>query len=255
MTDDLRPAGSALLFLAFFLSAAAGLSQGGPPFATDDPGTPGNRKWEVNLAFTMETRARERTFETPLLDVNYGMGDRIQLKVEIPWIVQRTEGAGTDTGWGNALFGVKWRFLDEETSGVSIATYPQIEINASLESARKGLAEEETSFLLPVLFEIKLGPVSANVEVAHRFRLGRKGEWIFGLAVGHEFSEKFEVAGEVFATASSRVSDAVSIWNVGTRWKVAEHSVLLFSAGTGLSGNADEPRARFQSYVGVQVLF
>jgi hypothetical protein len=255
MNDDLRPARSALLVLAFFFAAATALSQGGPPFATDDPGTPGNRKWEVNLAFTVETRVRERTFETPLLDVNYGLGDRLQLKAEIPWIVQRTEGAGTDTGWGNALFGVKWRFLDEEKIGVSIATYPQIEINASLASARKGLAEEGTSFLLPLLFEKKLGPVSANVEVAHRFRRGREGEWIFGLAVGHEFSEKFEVAAELFATTSARVSDPVSIWNLGARWKVAERSVLLFSAGTGVTGTDDEPRARFQSYLGVQFLF
>jgi hypothetical protein len=246
---------SPLLSLALFLAAASGLSQGGPPMATDDPGTPGNRRWEVNLAFTFETRERERTFETPLLDANYGLGERIQLKAEIPWIVQHTEGGGTDKGLGNLLLGVKWRFLDEEKSGVSIATYPQVEINASLASARKGLAEEETSLLLPFLFEKTLGPISANVEVAHRFRRGRKGEWIFGLALGREFSERLEVAAEIFATTSSRLSDPVSIWNLGTRWKVAEHAVLLLSAGTGISGTADEPRARFQSYLGVQVLF
>src|SRR5436190_5177815 len=114
MNENFRPARfSAPLFLALFLAARAGLSQGGPPFATDDPGTPGNRRWEVNLAFTVETREREHTFETPLLDANYGLGDRIQLKVEIPWIVQHTEGAGTDRGLGNLLFGAKWRFLDE----------------------------------------------------------------------------------------------------------------------------------------------
>lgn len=255
MTADLCPARSALLSLGFFLAATAGLSQGGPPFATDDPGTPGNRQWEVNLAFTVETRDRERTFETPLLDANYGLGERIQLKMEIPWIVQRTEGAGTDTGWGNALFGVKWRFLDEEKNGISIATYPQVEINASLDSARKGLAEEETSFLLPVLFEKKVGPVSANVEIAHRFRRGRQDEWIFGLAVGREVSERVDVAAEAFATTSYRVFDPVSIWNLGARWKVAEKTVLLVSVGTGISGSAEEPRARFQGYVGAQFAF
>ena len=70
-----------------------------------------------------------------------------------------------------------------------------------------------------------------------------------------KYPEKFEVAGEVFATTSSRVSDPISIWNLGARWKAAEHSVLLFSAGTGISGTDDEPRARFQGYLGVQFLF
>lgn len=67
MKENLRPARfSALLFLTLFLAASAALSQGGPPFATDDPGTPGNRRWEVNLAFTVETRDREHTFGIPL---------------------------------------------------------------------------------------------------------------------------------------------------------------------------------------------
>ena len=26
-------------------------AQGGPPFITDDPGTPGNQHWEVNLGW------------------------------------------------------------------------------------------------------------------------------------------------------------------------------------------------------------
>jgi hypothetical protein len=64
-----------------------------------------------------------------------------------------------------------------------------------------------------------------------------------------------EVAAEIFATTSSRLADAVFIWNLGARWRVAKHSILLFAAGSGASGTSEEPRARFQSYVGVQFLF
>jgi hypothetical protein len=256
MEGDARPARfSPALSLALFLAAAAGLSQGGPPFVTDDPGTPGNRRWEINLAFTFEARGPERTFETPLLDANYGLGDRVQLKVEVPWVVRRAEGGETDQGAGNVLLGVKWRFSEVAKNGVSIATYPQVEINTSLSSARKGLAEKETGLLLPLLFQRQLGPVLANVEIGHLFRRGRKGEWIFGLALGHEFSEKVEVAAEIFATTSSRLADPVSIWNLGARWKAAEHAILLVAAGSGVSGTSEEPRARFQSYVGVQLTF
>jgi hypothetical protein len=51
---------------------------------TDDPGTPGNRTWEINIACTQTFSPIEREIETPLLDINYGLGDRIQLKFEIP---------------------------------------------------------------------------------------------------------------------------------------------------------------------------
>jgi hypothetical protein len=242
------------LAAAALFAARASLAQGGPPFVTDDPGTPGNRRWEINLAFASEFRGAERTLETPLLDANYGVGDRIQLKVEIPWIVRRHEGE-TETGAGNLLLGVKWRFADEKTSGVSVGTYPQLEFNTSRSSSNKGLVERETALLLPLVFQKEIGPVSANAEIGHLFRRGEKGEWILGLALGHDFSETLDIAAEIFATTSSRFTDAVSLWNVGGRWKFANRAVLLASAGSGLSGTSEEPRTRFQSYIGIQLLF
>ena len=75
---------------------------------------------------------------------------------------------------GNALLGVKWRFLDEENGGVSIATYPQIEINVSRASADKGLAQKQPGLLLPLSFKKEFGRLSANLEVGHAFRSGEK---------------------------------------------------------------------------------
>jgi len=64
------------------LSTRAVLAQGGPPLITDDPGTPGDGKWEINVAFEAEKRGTQRSYAIPLLDINYGLGDRIQLKYE-----------------------------------------------------------------------------------------------------------------------------------------------------------------------------
>ncbi len=243
-------------FLVFglLLAPRAATGQGGPPLVTDDPGTPGNRHWEVNVAFAFEKRGSERTFETPLLDANYGLGDRIQLKVEIPWIVRRHSGS-TEDGLGNALLGVKWHFLDEKTAAVSIATYPQLEVNASRSSAGKGLVEKNIGLLFPLSFAKALGPVSANVEIGHAFRRGEKPRWIYGLALGHEFSEDLEIMAEIFGRASAQWSDVGSAWNLGARWKLGVHAILIFSAGTGIRSIANEPRTNFQSYAGVQTLF
>ena len=46
---------------------------------TDDPGTPGNGKWEINLPIAFEHRPEEWTMDAPGIDLNYGLGDHIQL--------------------------------------------------------------------------------------------------------------------------------------------------------------------------------
>ncbi len=46
-------------------------AQGGPPLITDDPGTPGHGHWEINLAVTAEKRGGARSYESPLLDINF----------------------------------------------------------------------------------------------------------------------------------------------------------------------------------------
>ena len=51
---------------------------------TDDTGTPGPGAWEVHIAATMQRAASTSTGDLPLLDINYGVGEQIQLKYEVP---------------------------------------------------------------------------------------------------------------------------------------------------------------------------
>lgn len=61
-----------IILIAFFvlrlplLRTPTVFAQGGPPLITDDPGTPGNGKWEINVAFTVEKRRMERLYESPI---------------------------------------------------------------------------------------------------------------------------------------------------------------------------------------------
>src|SRR5436190_8802827 len=82
---------------------AALLAQGGPPLLTDDPGTPGNGNSELNLAFTLERFRHESLYEAPLLDFNYGVGERIQLKIELPWLLKH-ENPGPDASDSGTSF-------------------------------------------------------------------------------------------------------------------------------------------------------
>lgn len=41
------------------------LMQGGPPLITDDPDTPGNRHWEINLGFILERLENDPADKAP----------------------------------------------------------------------------------------------------------------------------------------------------------------------------------------------
>ena len=244
----------ALSFLAASLLPMAAVGQGGPPLVTDDPGTPGPGHWEVNVAGTVEDRQTGRLWDAPLIDANYGWGERIQLKIEIPWRIGTTPEGGTASGLGEALIGVKWRFLDQDTSGVDLGTYPQVGFRTVSSSALKGIAQDYTSVLLPLTVEKNLGFLSANVEIGWEWRSGERSHEFAGLALGRPLSERLEVLGEVFTDIPGRLSEASVTWDAGGRWTVNKHLILLFSAGSGIRGSPGNPRLRFIGYLGTQWL-
>ncbi len=112
-----------LYALALLLLTAAAHAQGGPPFRTDDPDTPGNQHWEINFGFIGDRNPASGNYQVPDVDINYGLGDRIQLKYEIPIAIAETRPlAATPTdpatpglvigGLGESQPGIKWRFYE-----------------------------------------------------------------------------------------------------------------------------------------------
>src|ERR1044071_8108610 len=101
----------------FAIGAKFAFAQGGPPMITDDPGTPGSGKWENNFAITFEHRPDETGYEVPAIDLNYGVGEHIQLTLQTGPVLLKRSGHGLIGGIGGTEAAVKWRFLDEATSG------------------------------------------------------------------------------------------------------------------------------------------
>ena len=93
---------------------------------TNDPGTPGNGNWEINLGVLPVLRQHQNSFQVPQIDLNFGLGNRIQLTYEIPFVLQTEPGEPNQTGWSNAFVGLKWRFLDNK-SGWSASIFPPLE--------------------------------------------------------------------------------------------------------------------------------
>jgi hypothetical protein len=224
----------------------------GPPLLTDDTGTPGDKQWEINVAFTLDKRHTEATYETPILDFNYGIGDNIQIKYEVPWLVRHEDGAGMKGGLGNSVFGMKWRFLDQERYEVSMSVYPQFEVNPPTSSADRGLVDEGTNLLLPVQVSKKFGPVWVNGEVGYTFRQHFSDEWLYGLSSGYEIRENLSILGEIHGGTTKEFKRHEVVFNIGTQWDFTKKYGLLASAGRSFSSGASgEPNLLL--YLGLQM--
>jgi hypothetical protein len=191
---------SVLLMFAPFLLAALARAQGGPPFITDDPGTPGNHHWEINFGWIANHNPGQSYYEIPDIDMNYGWGDRIQLKYELPLAAGTDANNSTGVGLGESYPGIKWRYFEYHRAGqpktdenllFSLGTYPQVMINNPTSSVRRGLVEPGPQYYLPIEATAQLGWLSLNGEVGRW--IGNKNmpdQWGRGLIAGHEFNDR-----------------------------------------------------------------
>lgn len=62
---------------------------------TDDPGAPGNGHWEINLAAIFAKTHGRRELAAPDVDINYGLGENLKLKAEIPRVFVKDRSAGS----------------------------------------------------------------------------------------------------------------------------------------------------------------
>ena len=224
-------------------------AEAGPPMLTDDPGTPGDGHWEMNFAWTSERAADSHHDELPLADINYGVGERLQLKFEMPWAV---DSGRSNNGFGNALVGVKWRFFDPGVYGWQISTYPQVGfLPPALHHA--GSAESGVSHLLPLEVQRDFGTFDAGFEIGREWSSQDRGDgWIAGIDIGHKFSERFALIGELYDKTVGGGDAHELVFNVGARRTLAEHFTLLASLGTDIE-NTIGPRNRWLSYLGLQL--
>jgi len=237
----------------FFLGAGPVVrAQGGPPMITDDPGTPGDGHWEVNVALTTERRAGEQVSELPLLDVNYGIGDRLQLKYEAAWLRLSHE-SGRHDGLSNSLVGVKWRFYDAGEKAWQASVYPQIEFNnPGSHSHRRGLADHGTSLILPFQVMKDFGGISFNADAGYVRHHEGEDDCFGGVVVGRELKHGLELAMELHWEGDVNFRAGAVTANVGVRIALSDKCSLLASVGRELH-NGHEPRATFIGYFGLQM--
>jgi hypothetical protein len=225
----MRSAAVVTLFAFVALAPKIAHGQGGPPLITDDPDTPGPGYWEINLAAQLERSRIEQRLEAPLLDMNYGVGDRIQLKFEMPWVwLGNREDDTLTSGAGNATAGVKWRFLGREGTRVAWSVYPQIEFNTAHSSVAHGIEDDGTVVDLPTELTFEIGKVEINGELGREFSSHGHGRSVAGLSAEIAPKPRLELVGEVHDDAT-RTQDVIA--NIGVRPRLSRQTTLLAAIG------------------------
>ena len=247
-------------------------AQGGPPFITDDPGTPGNKHWEINFGWDAAHNPGNAYYQTPDIDMNYGWGDRIQLKYELPMAVYTDPDNTTHAGLGESLLGIKWRYYEHHKTGesksdenmnFSLGMYPQASINNPTSAVRRGIVDNGPNYYLPTEFTAQIGWLALNGEVGRWF--GNQltpSRWGRGLIAGHEFNPRFELYSELY--------DLQDVNRVGITPKQRELTLdaggrrtldrtgrvrLLFMGGRGIqAATRQNSEPNWIAYLGVQFL-
>lgn len=221
---------------------------------TDDPGTPGNGKFEINLAIAFDRRPHEFSVDVPAFDLNYGVGDHIQLTLQTAPVFLKRSDHGAIGGMGGTEAALKWRFLDEETDGFSISTFPRIIFNVQQSSVRRGLAEDGTRVQFPVQIARKVGPIHLDFEFGPRLSTVGRSEWLYGIVGGTDVTKTTELMAELHGTSRMSFDRDVLTVNVGIRQKLSDSCILIASLGHDVRSPSDQPLALI-GYCGVQLLY
>jgi hypothetical protein len=188
-----------------------------PPMAMDDPGTPGHMGIEVNFVGTAERVGTGRGLEG-LLDANYGIGDRIQLKYERPYVTSHWPDEPQQRGLGATVVGVKWRFMD--SNGWQMAFYPAVSLNdAFTEKDEQGNPVEREGHLayFPLLISRTVAreyTLAANFGYSHNTDHLTK-DCIIAFGLGRALGATGRILGEVHSERDELLNNRQTDVRVG----------------------------------------
>jgi hypothetical protein len=229
------------------------VAQGGPPYYTNDPGTPGHLNWEINVGYMPFYFQGQSISHTPDLDINFGVGRRIQLTYENAWLRVKPSGTDPKFGLGQSNPGVKWRFYDAGEGHLSISVFPQFYLNNPNDAVHRGITSASQTFELPFEFSDKVGPLDMDFELGYDLVHKGSNGWLTGLVVGRDLTHKLELDAELYNQGTFHPSQNQPTIDLGGRYKIHSPIIFLVMAGRSLRPSSNN-QTYFLGYFGLQFL-
>lgn len=225
---------NSIIILVFTCFSLRAYGQGGPPMITDDPGTVDKGHFEINTGIAFEHTFTESQFEFPFIDINYGVSVRQHVNFEVPLVSQYDKGNGMLFGLGKLGIGTKFRFVDQEKSGISIATHPAFSFVISKQAIDKGVVEKGIEFFIPVEFQKDFNQNILGMELGCIINTNEQDAWTYGALYAREFNERINAAVEINGNTNINFDETTLFLNLGSRMTLTPRFRILFSAGKSL---------------------
>ena len=232
------------------LACIAGLA--GSAGATEDTDTPGAGKWEINLGVSATRSGATWEYGLPDADINYGLGERMQLLLGGTRTSLREPGVPARTGTGSATVGLKWRLVDQEQAGFALALFPQYSWNPSSSAERRGIVEPGTSLVVPLLLGVRKGDTGYYGEFGRTFGSDGGNAWLRGIKVLHRCRENVECRVELQHEIVSSTGHQTTA-SAGFKWALNETYVVVAGIGRDVGRNRDGARGVIVN-LGLQIL-
>jgi hypothetical protein len=240
-----------------------------PPLETDDPGVPDKGEYEINLTTRADFSKQLRAFDFFLVDANYGVLPTIfghdlpaQVKFEFPLSGAKVPGDPMQVGLGDAKFGLKLNFYNNDHQGFYTSFYPQIEFAVpGSHPVEKRLAEPGQTFLLPLLVqkEFKYFTFVGNGIIDQPINdPARDTTGTLSFALGRAITRHTAVMAEFRCNSSFDFqSERRLILNAGLMRRIQDNVVLYFNVGRSVFSDQDirQIEATRHIYVAVGVKF
>lgn len=214
---------------ALALAGAAAPALAGPPYLTDDPVPTDTGHWEI-YAFTDGEELQSAFDADAGFDLNYGPVKNVQLTATLPRGFSRAPMEGWRSGTGDVELGIKYRFINDERSGFSVAIFPRTILPTASHSPG-----ETARFLLPIWIG-KAFAGGTSLFGGGGFTInpgaGNHDFWQAAIALTHDLSKQVSIGAEVTRQGSDTVGGtAQTRAGVGSIVKLGGPYALLFSGG------------------------
>jgi hypothetical protein len=210
------------------------LAQSSPPLLSNDPGTPGPGNWEINILTSLERSNVNEELQIPLFDFNYGVGDRCQLTVSIPFAIGHEEGTGVRRAFDGMEMGVKYRFVDNPGMRESnVSFFPKVFFSF--------VDEKSTKLSLPLEWHLEWKHFGLTAEVGHIWVNGESDGWEGGAGAALLLDPVSLLAEWHTGMREAPFDLHGQMLNVGFTWKWSETVSLFASFGKSLQKHKEAP--------------
>ncbi|HMK56626.1 MAG TPA: transporter [Dissulfurispiraceae bacterium] len=200
-----------VLLCTIFMLLLSSLAFAAHPLITDDAGTQGKGKFqlEINAQYGRDDNEGAIQYTTPAATaLTYGVIDPVDVSIGVPyqWIkTMDSETTERHDGFGDVVLAVKWRFY--ETDGFSFALKPGITFPTGDQDKELGTGKVTYSLFFITTKELKL--------------------WAFHLNLGYIGNE-------------NKLDQRVPLWHISLAAEVEVAKGLKLVANTGIQRNTDK---------------